>query len=365
MAKTQQPPKQKPAAKASGSTQKQTAKPAPAKAADKVKTAAKMQTPSAQKAPPKAAAKPAAKAQPARKNKREDEQQNLAQIEARSQDIGREHLPTRPGREHAMQTEPIFDDDFAGAGRLQGKVALITGGDSGIGRAVAVGFAKEGAQVAIIYLSETKDAQDVQQYIGALGGETLLIQGDVGNAAFCKKAVAQTIKRFGQLDILVNNAAEQHPQKDIAAIKPAQLQKTFQTNIFGMFYLVQAALPHLKEGASIINTSSVTAYRGNPELLDYSSTKGAITAFTRSLAVSLAEKKIRVNQVAPGPIWTPLIPSTFDRGHVDSFGQSTLMQRAGQPVELVEAYIFFAWERASSYITGQTIHINGGEYRSS
>lgn len=233
---------------------------------------------------------------------------------------------------------------------------------SGIGKAVAIGYAKEGARVALIYLKEQKYAEDTKKIIEHLGSEALLMPGDVGDPEFCKAAVHTVIDTFGQLDILVNNAAEQHLQKDISEIEPAQLEKTFQTNIFAMFYMVQAALPHLKENSSIINTSSVTAYEGNANLLDYSATKGAIATFTRSLAVNLAPKKIRVNQVAPGPIWTPLIPSTFSEDHVKDFGKNTLMGRAGQPIELVEAYIFFAWARASSYMTGQAIHVNGGRF---
>ncbi len=291
------------------------------------------------------------------------ESERTDQFEKRSQAIGKEHLPTRPGKEHSMRTDPIFDDDFPGASRLKGKVALITGGDSGIGRAVAVAYAKEGAKVAITYLSETKDAMHTEKYIHQLGGEALLLAGDVGDPGFCKDAVKQTLDRFGQLNIVVNNAAEQHPQEHICKVSQKQLEKTFRTNIFGMFYMVQAALPHLKEGACVINTSSVTAYTGNGGLMDYASTKGAITSFTRSLAENLAPRKIRVNQVAPGPIWTPLIPSTFSREKVDNFGQDTLMQRAGQPIELAESYIFLAWDRASSFITGQTIHVNGGRFR--
>ena len=286
-------------------------------------------------------------------------------IEERSGEIGKEQLGTRPGKENQMETKPIFDDDFPGMNRLSGKIALITGGDSGIGRAVAVAYAKEGCKVAIIYRDETQDAKDTEKYITDLGSEALLLSGDVGEPDFCAAAVKKTIARFGKLDILINNAAEQHPQEQITDITPQQLERTFRTNIFGMFYMVQAALGHLTEGASIINTSSVTAYKGNKTLLDYSSTKGAVTTFTRSLAMNLVPKKIRVNQVAPGPIWTPLIPSTFTPDHVDEFGEDTPMGRAGQPIELVEAYIFFAWGRASSYVTGQTIHVNGGDFRTS
>ncbi|NLC33349.1 MAG: SDR family oxidoreductase [Clostridiales bacterium] len=298
-------------------------------------------------------------------SKHTDQKDREQKIEQRSAAIEPEQLDTMPGKENQMETKPIFDDDFPGMQRLLGKVALITGGDSGIGRAVAVAFAKEKAKVVIVYLSETKDANDTKSYIEGLGGEALLIKGDIGDKQFCQSAIEKTMSTFGQLDILVNNAGEQHPQDEITDITPQQLQQTFRTNIFGMFYMVQAALEHLEEGASIINTASITAYEGNKTLLDYAATKGAITSFTRSLAVNLAPKKIRVNQVAPGPIWTPLIPSTFSEDHVDRFGENTLMQRAAQPVELAEAYIFFAWGRASSYVTGQTIHVNGGRFRTS
>lgn len=283
-------------------------------------------------------------------------------VEKRAQQIGREQLPTRPGIEQNMDTSPIYDDSFPGAQRLKGKIALMTGADSGIGRAVALAYAKEGAKVAILYLKETQDAKETLRLIEELGGEAMAIAGDVGDPAFCKRAVNRVVKQLGGLDILVNNAAQQHPQKSILDITPKQLEATFRTNIFGMFYMTQAALKHMKKGSCIINTGSVTAYEGNQQLIDYAATKGAIATFTRSLAQNLADKGIRVNQVAPGPIWTPLIPSTFEPGHVDTFGHNTLMQRPGQPLELAEAYVFLAWERASSYITGQTIHINGGRF---
>lgn len=283
-------------------------------------------------------------------------------VEKRAQQIGREQLPTRPGIEQNMDTSPIYDDSFPGAQRLKGKIALLTGADSGIGRAVALAYAKEGAKVAILYLKETQDAKETLRLIEELGGDAMAIAGDVGDPAFCKRAVNRVVKQLGGLDILVNNAAEQHPQKSILDITPKQLEATFRTNIFGMFYMTQAALQHMKKGSCIINTGSVTAYEGNQQLIDYAATKGAIATFTRSLAQNLADKGIRVNQVAPGPIWTPLIPSTFEPGHVDTFGENTLMQRPGQPLELAEAYVFLAWERASSYITGQTIHINGGRF---
>lgn len=286
-------------------------------------------------------------------------------IENQSERIEGEQLETRPGKEAEMEIRPLFNDDYPGGERLKDKVALITGGDSGIGRAVALGFIKEGCRVAIVYLEEDEDAQETLDAAQSLGGDLLILPGDVGDPEFCKEAVEKTIERFGQLDILINNAAEQHPQDSIEEISHGQLEKTFRTNIFSMFYMVQAAMPHLKEHASIINTSSITAFEGSDHLIDYASTKGAINAFTRSLAQNLAEKKIRVNQVAPGPIWTPLIPSTFGPDEVEEFGQDTLLKRPGQPIELVEAYIYFAWERASSYVTGQTLHVSGGRYTSS
>ncbi|WP_300409083.1 SDR family oxidoreductase [Lagierella sp.] len=283
-------------------------------------------------------------------------------VEKTSENITGEQLPTRPGKEEDMKTKPVYDDDFPGAGRLKDKVAIVTGGDSGIGRAVSIGYAKEGANLVIVYLEESEDAETTKKKIEEIGQEVILIQGDVGDKAFCEEVVKTTLDKFGQIDILVNNAGEQHPQESILDISEEQLKRTFETNFFGMFFMVQAALPHLKEDSSIINTASVTAYEGNKSLIDYASTKGAITAFTRSLAQSLGEKKIRVNQVAPGPIWTPLIPSTFESDHVENFGENTLLSRAGQPIELLEAYILFAWTRGNSFITGQTLHINGGQF---
>lgn len=273
-----------------------------------------------------------------------------------------EQLDKRPGREYKMDTKPIYNDGYPGMGRLKGKVALITGGDSGIGRAVAVAYAKEGAKVFINHKEECEDARQTLFDIDRLGGEADSLDGDIGDPEFVQELVGAVIERFGQLDILVNNAGEQHPQDSILDISDKQLERTFRTNVFSMFYLIKAALPHLKPGSSIINTSSVTAYRGSASLLDYSSSKGAITSFTRSLALNLADKKIRVNQVAPGPIWTPLIVSTYDMERVAEFGKNTALERAGQPLELAEAYIYLAWERASSFVTGQTIHVNGGNF---
>lgn len=267
----------------------------------------------------------------------------------------------QPGREEQMTPKPRPEaEPHKGTGKLRGRVALITGGDSGIGRAVAIAFAKEGAKVSVLYLNEHKDARETKKMVEQEGGECLLIAGDAGSEAFCKKAVQGTIKEFGRLDILVNNAAEQHPTEDLTDISEKQLERTFRTNIFSYFFLAKAALPHLKKGSTIINTTSVTAYRGSKHLLDYSSTKGAIVSFTRSLALNLVEKGIRVNGVAPGPIWTPLIPATFDEEKVESFGAQVPMKRAGQPSEVAPCFVFLASED-SSYMSGQVLHPNGGE----
>jgi hypothetical protein len=272
-----------------------------------------------------------------------------------------QHQDHQPGSQAAMQPHPAGEArEYKAAGKLKGKVALITGGDSGIGRAVAVMFAKEGANVVIAYLDEQQDAQETQRLVEAQGRECVAIGGDVGDPAFCKKLVDTAVSSFGKVDILVNNAAQQYPQQSIADITDKQLEKTFRTNIFSMFYTVRAALPHLKPGARIINTTSVTAYRGSSHLLDYSATKGAIVAFTRSLSQQLAEKGIYVNAVAPGPIWTPLIPSTFPPDQVQKFGESVPLGRPGQPDEVAPAYVFLASDDAS-YMTGQVLHPNGGE----
>jgi NAD(P)-dependent dehydrogenase (short-subunit alcohol dehydrogenase family) len=238
-------------------------------------------------------------------------------------------------------------------------VALITGGDSGIGRAVAIAFAREGADVAIAYLNEHKDAEETKRLVEKEGRRCVTIAGDVGGEEFCRDTVARTVESLGRLDVLVNNAAEQHPQESISKITADQLERTFRTNIFSFFYMTKAALPHLRKGSAIINTTSVTAYKGNPQLLDYSSTKGAIVAFTRSLSMGLAEKGIRVNAVAPGPIWTPLIPSTFPEEKVETFGSDVPLKRVGQPEEVAPSYVFLASGDAS-YMTGQVLHPNGG-----
>lgn len=265
-----------------------------------------------------------------------------------------------PGAESKMTPKPKADDpQYQGSGKLKDKVALITGADSGIGRAVAIAFAKEGADVAILYLNEHEDAKETKQLVEKLGRRAVAIAGDIGQEAFCQQAIQQTVDEFGKLDILINNAAEQHPQESIEDISESQLERTFRTNIFSMFFMTKAALKHFKEGSAIVNTTSVTAYKGSPELLDYSSTKGAIVAFTRSLSQSLVSKKIRVNAVAPGPIWTPLIPSTFPKDKVESFGKEVPMERPGQPEEVAPSFVFLASDD-SSYITGQVLHPNGG-----
>lgn len=279
----------------------------------------------------------------------------------KKQTLPPQHQDVQPGHEDLMNPSPKFDDNsYTGSGKLKNKVAIITGGDSGIGRAVALFFAKEGADIVISYLDEQKDAEETKKHVEAEGQKCHLIAGDIGDESICQQIVSETIDTFGQVDILVNNAAEQHPQKGIEDITTDQLERTFKTNIFSMFHLTKAVLPHFKEGSTIVNTSSVTAYAGNEQLIDYSATKGAITTFTRSLALSLAGKGIRVNAVAPGPIWTPLIPSTFTAEQVASFGADTPLKRPGQPEELAPAYVYLASED-SSYMSGQMIHVNGGK----
>ena len=266
----------------------------------------------------------------------------------------------RPGLESDMTPQPKFEDrKHHGAGKLQGKAAIITGGDSGIGRAVAIAFAREGADVTIVYLDEHQDAEETVRLVEKEGRRCLAVSGDVGTVDCCRDSVGKTLREFGHVDIVVNNAAEQHPQDSIDKITTEQLERTFRTNIFSFFYMTQAALPHLGEGATIINTTSVTAYKVSGQLLDYSATKGAIVSFTRSLSQALADKHIRVNAVSPGPIWTPLIPSTFPSDKVETFGSDVPLKRAGQPEEVAPSYVFLASADAS-YMTGQVLHPNGG-----
>ena len=275
-----------------------------------------------------------------------------------------QHQDHHPGFEYEMKPLPIYDDDLIiqKGHILENKKAIITGGDSGIGRAVSVAFAKQGADVAIVYYNETKDAKETQKAIENYGRKCLLISGDLSDPTFCMQLTDEVLSAYGKIDVLVNNAAVQYEDNSLGEITNEQFDKTFKVNVYGTFYLTQAVVPHLKAGERIINTTSVVAFHGHDTLIDYSMTKGALTAFTRSLSMSLAKSQsgIRVNAVAPGPIWTPFIPSSFDASQVTKFGNNTPMGRAGQPIECSGAYVFLASE-AASYITGQTIHINGGE----
>jgi len=267
-----------------------------------------------------------------------------------------------PGSENQMRPKPRAEmEDYAGSGKLAGKIALVTGGDSGIGRAVAIGFAKEGADVAIAYLEEDDDARQTSQYIEKAGRQSLTVAGNLADEAQCRRVVDRVVQRFGRLDILVNNIAYQHPVESFEEITTEQWDRTFKTNIYSFFWMTRAALPHMREGAAIINTASINGLRGNPSLIDYSATKGAVLAFTYSLAQSLAERKIRVNAVAPGPVWTPLIPSTMPEEKVKKFGQDQPMGRAAQPDEIAPSYIFFASGTFSSYYNGEVLAPIGGE----
>jgi NAD(P)-dependent dehydrogenase (short-subunit alcohol dehydrogenase family) len=265
----------------------------------------------------------------------------------------------QPGIESEMRPQPDYEPKYPGVGKLKNKVALITGGDSGIGRAIAVAMAREGAKIAIVYLEEHKDANATAKLVEREGSEAIVLAGDVGDEDFCQAAVEDTIERFGGLDILVNNAGEQHESDDPRQIDAAQIERTFRTNVFSFFYMAKHALRRMKKGGSIINTASITAYRGHKTLLDYSATKGAIVSFTRSLSQALEDDGIRVNAVAPGPIWTPLIPASFDPERVSKHGASAPMERPGQPNEVAPCYVFLASEEAS-YISGQVLHPNGG-----
>ncbi|MBL4609177.1 SDR family oxidoreductase [Halopseudomonas sp.] len=272
-----------------------------------------------------------------------------------------QHQDQQPGSEKKMDPPPVFiHDHYRSAGKLKDKVAIVTGGDSGIGRAVAVHFAAEGAKVLISYLDEHDDARTACEEIEKRGGEVISHAGDIGEREVCQELIDTVLARWGRLDVLVNNAGEQHVCDGLEEIEQEQWERTFRTNVFSMFQLTKAALPHLGEGAAIVNSTSITAYQGNPKLIDYSSTKGAITAFTRSLSISLAKRGIRVNGVAPGPTWTPLIPSTFDADSVAEFGASTPMERPGEPADLAPGYVYLACDD-SSFVSGQVLHINGGK----
>ena len=271
-----------------------------------------------------------------------------------------QHQDEQPGDEHRMTPEPQYiRDEYRGSDKLLGKVALITGGDSGIGRAVALHFAREGADCALVYLEEETDARETADLVEAEGRRCVLIRGDVGDPTFCHETVARTLNDLGDINIVVNNAAEQYDWKEITELENDQLERTFRTNVFSHFYLTKAALPHLHEGDTIISTSSINAFKGNPTLLDYTATKGAVQALVRSFATALISKGIRVNAVAPGPIWTPLIPASFDEEKVAKFGGQVPMTRAGQPCEVAPAYVYLA-SADSSYVSGQTLHVNGG-----
>ncbi|WNL38314.1 SDR family oxidoreductase [Halomonas sp. PAMB 3232] len=271
-----------------------------------------------------------------------------------------QHQDKQPGDEYAMHPAPEYiRASYRGSDKLKDKVALITGGDSGIGRAVAVHFAREGADSVIVHLEEDEDAEETKRLVEAEGRRCLVLKGDVAQPVFCREVIQKTLDEYGKLNVLINNAAEQYDWDDITDIPDDQLLRTFQTNIFSHFYMIKAALPHLGEGDTIIETSSINAFKGNDTLIDYTATKGAIQGLMRSMAMSLMERGIRVNAVAPGPVWTPLIPASMSEEKVESFGGQVPMKRAGQPSEMGPAYVYLASED-SSYMSGQTLHLNGG-----
>eukprot|EP01119_Soliformovum_irregulare_P001450 TRINITY_DN11149_c0_g1_i1.p1 TRINITY_DN11149_c0_g1~~TRINITY_DN11149_c0_g1_i1.p1 ORF type:complete len:312 (-),score=75.83 TRINITY_DN11149_c0_g1_i1:167-1045(-) len=286
-----------------------------------------------------------------------------ARVESYPKEFPKQEQDVMPGKESAMKPAPFFDNPaYKGSEKLKNKVAIITGGDSGIGKSVAVFFAREGADVAIVYLKNHEDAEETKAAVEKEGRRCLTIAGDLTSKSFCEEVVETTVKTYGKLDILVNHAGTQFYQEDIQDISEEQLDKTFKTNVYTYFFMTQAALKHLKQGSCIINTNSVNSFKGNDCLIDYSATKGAGTAFTYSMAQNLAEKGIRVNAVAPGPIWTPFIPGSFPAEKVAEFGKNSLMKRAGQPEECAPAYVFLASDVCSSFLTGQTIHPNGGRW---
>ncbi len=274
-----------------------------------------------------------------------------------------QHQDTQPGMEYLMNPRPIFNNPYyRAAGKLIGKVAIITGGDSGIGRAVAVGFAKEGATVVIVYYNEEKDAKETKEFIERIGGTCIILSGDVKKPDFCNKIVEETLKKFGKIDILVNNAGVQYQQKSLLNITDEQFDLTIKTNVYAMFYLTKAALKNMLPGGTIINVTSITTFKGEPELIDYVTSKGAIVGFTRSLATNLAKKNIRVNAIAPGVFWTPLQPACWEAEKIPTLGSDAPMGRAGHPYEIAPLFIYLACDD-SSYVTGQVIHVNGGEYK--